>query len=392
MLSNFNIDTISISLFFTSILCVIILLLGYCRRIYSLPRNQKKQISNKQPATPTFPVSIIIYCNNNAEQLKTLLPQALNQNYPAPFEVIVVNDGEDEDTKDIIKQLSLTHKNLHTTFTPKDARNVSRKKLSLTLGIKSAKHDIVVLTNAFTHINSSEWLTLLTVPFSNGKDISIGIASPDISFDTSKGQYRRSFDTALESIKYLTSAIHGRAYKADSSNLAYRKQLFFNNKGFSHSLNLQYGDDDIFISEISTPDNTEVVLLPDTIITTQHPNYPTIHKELKQRHIFTSKHIKKYNRTKYSFGLYSLTFWLWVITSTATIIHNPTSILHIGCITTSTALLWTPTIIAWRKALQALHSRNLSYQIPYFILTQPIYNFIYRIKANKTKSRNFTWH
>lgn len=392
MLSNFNIDTTTISLFFASILCVIILLLGYCRRIYSLPRNQKKQISNKQPTTPTTPVSIIIYCNNNTEQLKALLPQVLNQNYSAPFEVIVVNDGEDEDTKDIIKQFSLTHKNLHTTFTPKNARNVSRKKLSLTLGIKSAKHEIVVLTNAFTHINSSEWLTYLTSPLNNGKDISIGIASPDTTIDTSKGRYRRAFDDTLDSTKYLTSAMLGRVYKADSSNLAYRKQLFFNNKGFSHSLNLQYGDDDIFISEISTPDNTEVVLLPDSIITIQHPNYPTIHKELKQRHIFTSKHIKKYNRTKYSFGLYSFTFWLWVIISTATIIHNPTSILHISCVTTSTALLWTPTIIAWRKALQALHSRNLSYQIPYFILTQPFYNFIYRLKANKTKNRNFTWH
>ncbi len=394
MQPNFNIDTISTYLITASIICLIILLFGYCRRIYSLHRNQKKQISARQNSQDSTvgPVSVIVYCRDNAQQLKQHLPGILNQNYPAPFEVIIINDGEDEETNDIIKQFSLTHKNLHTTFTPKDARNVSRKKLSLTLGIKSAKYDILVFTNANAQINSAEWLSSITTPLHNGKDITIAIATPDTSIDRKKGKHRRAFDSALDATKYLTSAIHNRAYKADSFNLAYKKHLFFNNKGFSHSLNLQYGDEDLFISEIATPDNTATVLLPESIVTKQIPDFPAIHKELKQRHLFTSKLVKKYNRTKYTFGLYSLTFWSWLALSTATIIHNPTSIINIGSTILSASILWVFTITAWNKTFQSLNIGHPSLYLPYLIMTQPIYNFIYRIKANKTKSRNYTWN
>lgn len=40
--------------------------------------------------------------------------------------------------------------------------------------------------------------------------------------------------------------------------MAYRKELFFQRKGYSTYLNLQRGEDDLFINQIATPSNTRV--------------------------------------------------------------------------------------------------------------------------------------
>ncbi len=388
----FNLTPISIYLLTSTIICTIILISGYCRRIYSIYRFQKRNSNNISTTQQLPPISIIIYCRNNAIHLQQLLPEILNQDYPSTFEIIVVNDGEDEEIKDVVKQFSLSHKNIHTTFTPEDARNVSRKKLSLTLGIKSAKYDIIVTTNAYAHINSPKWLSLIAKNFSQGKDVVIGLATPNTKYDKTKGKYRRNFDIALDNIKYISSAIKKNPYRANSFNLAYRKDLFFKNKGFSHSLNLQYGDDDIFISEIATKNNTAIELHPDSIVEIQTPNYPTIHKELKQRYNFTSKFIKKSRKTKFSFGLYSFLFWLWLISTIAGILYAPQNTIIITSSIIAFLSLWTLTILSWHKAFQTLKLRKLTFTLPYLILTQPIYNFIYKLKTKHSKNRNYTWN
>ena len=95
----------------------------------------------------TWPeASIIVYSQNDPAPLENLLPVILAQNYPANFEVIVVNDGDSVDVRNTVGTLSDIHRNLYLTHTPDGARSLSRKKLGITLGIKAARHDIVVLT------------------------------------------------------------------------------------------------------------------------------------------------------------------------------------------------------------------------------------------------------
>ncbi len=39
-------------------------------------------------------------------------------------------------------------------------------------------------------------------------------------------------------------------------NMAYRKELFFNNSGFNNHMSIKSGDDDLFINEVANPSNT----------------------------------------------------------------------------------------------------------------------------------------
>jgi hypothetical protein len=49
-------------------------------------------------------------------------------------------------------------------------------------------------------------------------------------------------------------------YMGVGRNLAYKKELFFKNKGFANHYGILSGDDDLFINEVSTSQNTTLVL------------------------------------------------------------------------------------------------------------------------------------
>ena len=69
---------------------------------------------------------------------------------------------------------------------------------------------------------------------------------------------RVSFDNLFTSMRYLGYALAGKPYMGIGRNMAYRKELFYAQKGFSAHLNLQRGDDDLFINKTATAENTRI--------------------------------------------------------------------------------------------------------------------------------------
>lgn len=102
-------------------------------RVYQKEKNGKIEYTHPYPA-----VSVIVYAQNDAENLVKYLPKILNQAYPE-FEVIVVNDDSTDDSKDILSVLETQYKNLYHTYVPEGSRNLSHKKLAFDPpGIKAA--------------------------------------------------------------------------------------------------------------------------------------------------------------------------------------------------------------------------------------------------------------
>ena len=430
-LTNFDISIFSIILLCVSTICAIFLLTFYRSRIARVTKHSKdckptiiESKTNSIPndddyndnfkndgssafsldfdvETPTTSVllppvptaSVIVYSNDEATNLASLLPQILKQEYPNDFEVIVVNDGSVESTSDVVSELQLHHSNLYLTYTPDRSRNLSRKKLALTLGIKAARYEVVVCVNANSRINSVHWLSLMTRNFNEKTDVVIGYATPDIDSDNERGRRRRAFDRVAEAVIYLSAAISGSPFRGFSYNLAYRRECFFNNKGFSRSLNLHYGDDDIFINEITTPHNTAVELSDESIVECRFHHPVISHNELKRRYNYTAKYLRK--NTSLFFGACSCVAWLWLISSIAAILVSIPNLFSIIFSTVSAIIialiLWIPLIITWRKAMDTLKSRKLLITIPWLVLTRPFYNAIYKIKNKINYRRNHTW-
>lgn len=379
----------SIILLSASVLPIIFLLTFYRKRITCVSRHIQKCKNSAIPENLP-PVSVIIYTNNDSDNLARMLPDVLNQEYPAKFEVIVVNDGASETTKDIVNELSQIYHNLYITYTPEEARYLSRKKLSLTIGIKAARYDCVIFTKSTCRINSPQWLLLMARHFANGKEIVLGHAIYDPRADKQHGVRIRAFNSIIDTTTFLSSAILNKPYRGIDANIAYSRDIFFRNKGFSHSLNLHHGDDDIFINEIATPQNTAVEISPEAHISCvyRRPAKET-YLDNKMRYDFTAKYINK--AAKRLMGFSSLMLWVWLLLSIAAILIPSFNLFSAVIVAVLALILWIPLILSWRKTSIALGSKKLLFTIPFLLMYRPLLNFTYKIRGTHSRKWNYTW-
>lgn len=345
-----------------------------------------KDVITSRDALPG--VSVIIYAHNDAEFLQKNLPYILNQDYP-DFEVIVVNDGFSDDDNNIVSEFRTQYTNIYLTFVPNNARNVSHKKLALMVGIKAAKHDIIVTTNANCRPESPNWLSAMARNFVPGIDVVIGQSKYDFASDRKMGRWFRSFDGVLTRMQYLSYAIDGKPYRGTSDNLAYRRQTFFANKGFSRSMNLHYGDDDIFVSEIADGYNTRVELTADSYMTAEYSNYSHTASESKMRHDFTSRYIDTSAFTVW--GVMAAVYFLDFLSIAALDVLNYLHIVILGISLLLVLALTLPQIFILRRTARLLHAPRMFFALPLFTLLRPIVNLHYLLKGQRYRTQNFTW-
>jgi cellulose synthase/poly-beta-1,6-N-acetylglucosamine synthase-like glycosyltransferase len=104
------------------------------------------------------PVSVIICARDEAGNLASNLPGALVQTYHSTHEVIVVNHHSQDDTRYLLDKIKKTFKDLHIVNLEYDAIGIPGKKYPLSMGIKEAKHEIVLLTDADCVPTSEFWI------------------------------------------------------------------------------------------------------------------------------------------------------------------------------------------------------------------------------------------
>ncbi|MCM1503794.1 MAG: glycosyltransferase [Muribaculum sp.] len=362
--------------------------LRYVGKVTTLVKKQDEEELDNDAAWPD--VTVVVYSYNDAEGLSELLPTLINQDYPGVYDIVVVNDGADIATDELLTSLEKEHTGLYHTFTPRDTSNLSRKKLALMLGIKAARNDIMHLITSESRIPSDSWLKLMTRRFMNPEtQIVIGYAYPDPACDTERGADSRQHDHLIDGVQYLSAAISGQAYRGDGDNLSYRRSLFFANKGFSRSLQLAYGDDDVFISEVATPENTRVEISTESQVSTvtDEPRKRFRHK--KSRYNFTSQFGRQGALRRYS--TISIILWGWLLVAVASICLSPLNPLIWIINAAIGAGLWIPTTMAWKKAATALHSTPFGITVPIALMLRPLRNLAYRPHRHDTPEPRFTW-
>lgn len=360
----------------------------YRRRITRVVRHKALLDAAAVEIAPELlpPLSVIVYTRDNAEDLARMLPDVLGQDYPAGIEVIVVNDGSSESTKDVVNRLSIDHRNLRLTFIPDEAHNLSRRKLAITLGIKAARNEVVVITAAEVSIPSRRWLSAIGRHFVSGKSVVIGHAT---FYHTGSTRSIYVLDETAETAAYLGAAGSRRPFRGNSYNIAYRKELFFNNKGFARSLNLHGGDDDIFINEITDADNCTAELTADGSVRLCFGNRDAAYREQKLSHLFTSRFLPKTERRFTASG--PLLLWATIAASAATAAVSWPNMLPLAAAVIMLLVQWAVMTAAWSKTAHTLSLKLKTYKIPLLLLRMPLHNMRYRIRARRNTSRNYTW-
>ncbi len=229
-----------------------------------LSRKQEKAFTAETTQSFCPPVSVIVCAKNEDDNLSNYLHTLLTQDYPE-YEVIVINDGSEDNTAEVLAQYAQAFPNLHLTFVPTHAQVRSSKKLALTLGLKAAKYDYVLLTDADCRPDSTQWISHMMQGFAGGEQIELvlgyGAYFKEKTFVNKCIQY----DTLFNGLQYMGLALAHHPYMGVGRNLAYRKDTFFNNNGFAGLLGSRAGDDDLFVNKVATRRNTQVVLTRESL-------------------------------------------------------------------------------------------------------------------------------
>ncbi|MEP2774162.1 MAG: glycosyltransferase [Fulvivirga sp.] len=253
------------------------------------------------------PVSIIVAAKNEYQNLQKLLPTLLEQSH-ADFEIIIVDDNSIDDTQDFLKEQSAKYPQLKVVTVEHTPEHVNSKKYALTLGIKAAKNDLLVLTDADCVPKSNEWLNHMTKP-AKDKDFVLGFS--DYEKQPGLLNYFIRFETLFTAMQYFSIAKLFRPYMGVGRNLAYRKSLFLTNKGFNGYMNVMGGDDDLFVNKHATQANSSLVFEANSQTVSIPKTKLKSFLRQKTRHLNAGKHYKMSDKIILSaFSLSYLLSWL----------------------------------------------------------------------------------
>ncbi len=365
-----------------TLLFLFIILISYSlilfRKTYTY---QKKNINSNVDDNKLPGISVIITSKNDSEELERNLPFVMNQDYPK-FEVIVVNSGSTDDTDVIIKAAEQKYSQLYHTFIPAGADEINEKKLAITLGVKAAKHDIVLFTEAYCRPASEKWIREFGLEFLKGKDIILGYSR--ILF-RKKIRFNRfiSYDNLIHHLKFLSLTLYKKPFMGIGRNMAYKKEIFFTNKGFSSVLGIDGGEDDLFLNYISTKKNTGVVLSKESITETDSVDSFSTWKSIKSKYIYTKQFYK--GPANFIFGLGNFTKYFFDF---ACLLAIAISILYSNYILLGLSIIlhlirFIVQLIVINKNSFLFDGKKFNINLLFFEFIQPISNLKFKKYANK---------
>lgn len=264
-----------------------------------------KQKEKKQ--TQEHPVSVIICARDEDDNLARNLPGVLVQKYSSSSEVVVINDNSVDDSKYILQELKKTFKSLHIVELTQEAKLISGKKYPLSIGIREAKYEMLLLTDADCVPSSEHWIQKMQDAYDEDIEIVLGYGG----YHKKKGLLNKliRFETFHTALQYLSYALAGMPYMGVGRNLSYKKGLFIRNKGFSFINHIPSGDDDLFINKVATKKNTAVVIDAGAITRSIPKKTWGAWLKQKSRHYTTAKFYKP--KHKFLLGLYFITQFIY---------------------------------------------------------------------------------
>lgn len=243
------------------------------------------KVDNKEN-TGYQPVSVIISAHNEDYNLQKNLPAILNQRYP-DFEVVVVNHASNDNTSGILMELQFKYSNLKVVTIEQDLNFFKGKKFPLSIGIKSAKNELLLLTDADCKPTSDQWIKSMASNYTPKTEVVLGYGP----YNKSRGFLNLliRYDTFMIALQYFSYALMGLPYMGVGRNLSYRKSTFYENKGFTSHYNIPSGDDDLFIRQVANKKNTRIELSENSFMYSEPKHTFSDWFRQKQRHLSTGK-------------------------------------------------------------------------------------------------------
>jgi cellulose synthase/poly-beta-1,6-N-acetylglucosamine synthase-like glycosyltransferase len=233
------------------ILCSFVFIQVVYLLIFLIGLSKKPKGSNDQ----SLPVSVIVCAHDEEQNLRELIPALLSQDHKE-FEVIIVDDRSNDSTFDFLLAESAKDHRLRMVHVNRTPPHANSKKYALTLGIKAARFEWLLLTDADCRPDGNSWISSMSSHFKDNTAFVLGY-SPYFEAKGFLNAFIR-FDTLVTAIQYVSFALLGNPYMGVGRNLAYRRSKFLESKGFNNILSITGGDDDLFVNLHAKGSNTAV--------------------------------------------------------------------------------------------------------------------------------------
>jgi glycosyltransferase involved in cell wall biosynthesis len=259
-----------------------------------------------QTQTRQHAVTVIICTRDEAANLAVNLPGVLLQDYPSTCEVLVVNDNSVDETRYLLEELHRQFRQLRVVELKQEAMHIPGKKYPLSVGVKSAKHEILLMTDADCVPATEWWVLKMQEAYKDGIEIVLGYGG----YQKRKGILNAliRFETFHTALQYLSYALAGMPYMGVGRNLSYKREIFFRHKGFTAHNHIPGGDDDLFINMAANRHNTAVVIDKDAFTISKPKTRFAEWVRQKYRHYSTGRHYQPKHR--FLLGLYSASQFL----------------------------------------------------------------------------------
>ena len=343
------------------------------------------ELSQKENAEP---VTILITAHDNLPELERNLPMFLNQQYAADYQVIVVSQSTDVDTIDFLKRTAAQNPHLYYTYIPESSRYMSRKKLQITLGVKAAKYEWIILTEPTCRPESNQWLAAMAQQFSTSTHLVLGY----VAFDDETKRIRR-FESIHRAFYLLRRAQHSYAYRTHMPNVAFRKSDFMEGQGYQGNLEYIRGEYDFLVNKYAECGDTAVELGRQAWLIHDEPSNKSWHNI----HLYLQASRKSLERAGSMRTLMFFDHLMPHLSLIATLAVAAYSILMknwilTGCVGFSFLLLFIVRMLIANKAIRHFDDGIAMFKLPFFEYGIIWKNLATKLRYWRADKNDFTSH
>lgn len=358
-----------------------------------------RRLRRNEPAEGDAPgpkVSVIALAYNGCD-IEAYIEAVKAQDYH-DFELIIVHEATSAANEELSERLVWQHGSgdgggcsaVRLCFYPPGSLALSHKKLALTIGIKAATGDVIVTTSTSCRIPSPSWLSSIMRHFTAGTDIVLGFARPDFDFMPKHTRPLRRFVFVMRSAQWLGAAASGDPYRGDGLNLAYRRDLFFDAKGFGATMDLVNGEDDIFISSLADGGNTAVEFSESSVLVPEvGDELPRLFADAREHYRFTSAWLPR--KPYVIAGLASVAQWVMVAAGTAaSVLALPNLLLAAASAVVLLAAYFVESFM-YRRAAREVGDCRGWLAAPLMLLARPVDNALFDMRNRRHRYTNYTY-
>lgn len=368
--------------FLTILFCMFCVAIAVQLVYYGLVFSKFSFQKTQTPQSNFQPVSVIICAKNEAENLKAFLPAILAQDYPV-FEVVLINDSSIDKTFEVMESFKALHSNIKLVNVKNIEAFWGNKKYALTLGIKAARYNQLLFTDADCMPVTKHWIHDMSSFFSETKTIVLGYGAYKKEKKSWLNKVIR-FETFLTALQYFSYAKNNKPYMGVGRNLAYTKTQFFEESGFMSHMDVRSGDDDLFINQAATETNTAICIAQTSFTESMPKSTFELWIRQKRRHVSTASHYKFKHKLMLSvFYVSQLFFWILGVILVSVMFNWEIVIALI-------VLRWILVLAVASSAAKKLNERDLLLYYPFLELFLILTQLFIFIKNTVSKPKHWT--